>query len=135
MRDSQGYFHREAAHADLCAVVPGLGEASESIFPEALADERLVYYPFVNNALGVVDALGAAAASTSACCWATCARCSSASARAAAATRTRCSTGCSTTTRWPCKANLRTRLHDMDELVGDIATQSVYVTIPNPLRA
>ena len=37
--------------------------------------------------------------------------------------------------RWPCKANLRTRLHDMDELVGDISTQSVYVTIPNPLRA
>ena len=62
-------------------------------------------------------------------------RCSSASARAAAATRTRCWTACSTTTRWPCKANLRTRLNDMDELVGDIAEQSVYVTLPNPLRA
>ena len=62
MRDSQGYFHREAAHADLVAVIPGLGEASESIFPEALADERLVYYPFVNNALGVIDALGAGGA-------------------------------------------------------------------------
>ena len=59
-RDSQGYFHREAAHADITAIVPGIGEASESIFPEALADERLVYYPFVNNALGVVDALGVA---------------------------------------------------------------------------
>ena len=42
-----------------CTVIPELGEASESIFPEALADERLVYYPFVNNALGVIDALGA----------------------------------------------------------------------------
>ena len=42
------------------AIVPGLGEASESIFPEALADERLVYYPFLNNALGVVNALGVA---------------------------------------------------------------------------
>ena len=59
VRDSQGYFHREAAHADICAMIPALGEASESIFPEALADERLVYYPFVNNALGVIDALGA----------------------------------------------------------------------------
>ncbi len=37
--------------------------------------------------------------------------------------------------RWPCKGNLRTRLNDMDELVGDIAEQSVYVTLPNPLRA
>jgi spermidine-citrate ligase len=27
-----------------------------------------------------------------------------------------------------------TRLHDMDELTGDIATQSVYVRIANPLR-
>jgi RimJ/RimL family protein N-acetyltransferase len=35
---------------------------------------------------------------------------------------------------WPCKANLRTRLNDMDELVGDIAEQSVYVRLPNPLR-
>ncbi len=52
VRDSQGYFHREAAHADIAKVIPGLGEASESIFPEALADERLVYYPFINNALG-----------------------------------------------------------------------------------
>ena len=61
-RDSQGYFHREAAHADMTAIVPGIGEASESIFPEALADERLVYYPFLNNALGVVNALGVAGA-------------------------------------------------------------------------
>ena len=34
---------------------------------------------------------------------------------------------------WPCKANLLTRAHDMDELVGDISTQSVYVSLPNPL--
>ena len=59
VRDSQGYFHREAAHQDICAVLPHHGEAAESIFPEALADERLVYYPFLNNALGVIDALGA----------------------------------------------------------------------------
>ena len=98
VRDSQGYFHREAAHADLIGVIPGLGEESESIFPEALADERLVYYPFVNNALGVVDALGAGGRIDEAVLLRRPARaCSSASARAAAATRTRCSTGCSTT--------------------------------------
>jgi siderophore synthetase component len=61
-RDSQGYFHRELAHDDLCRALPGVGEATESIFPEALADERLVYYPFVNLTLGVIDALGAAGA-------------------------------------------------------------------------
>jgi siderophore synthetase component len=34
-----------------------------------------------------------------------------------------------------CKANLRTRLDDMDELVGPMESQSVYVDIPNPLRS
>jgi siderophore synthetase component len=31
------------------------------------------------------------------------------------------------------KANLRTRLDDMDELVGPLASQSVYVEVANPL--
>jgi siderophore synthetase component len=33
-----------------------------------------------------------------------------------------------------CKANLLTRLHGLDELVGPVDTQSVYVTISNPLH-
>ncbi|CAM5460514.1 hypothetical protein SGLAM104S_02418 [Streptomyces glaucescens] len=33
-----------------------------------------------------------------------------------------------------CKANLLTRLHGLDELVGPVDTQSVYVTIANPLH-
>jgi len=135
VRDSQGYFHREAAHADLCETIPALGEASESIFPEALADERLVYYPFVNNALGVIDALGAGGCIDEAVLLGD---------LRAVLERERARGGRYPHTlldrlldddRWPCKANLRTRIHDMDELVGDIATQSVYVTIPNPLRA
>lgn len=32
-----------------------------------------------------------------------------------------------------CKANLLTRVHGLDELVGPVETQSVYVDIPNPL--
>ncbi|NEE59866.1 iron transporter, partial [Streptomyces sp. SID8455] len=34
-----------------------------------------------------------------------------------------------------CKANLLTRLHGLDELVGPVDTQSVYVSIANPLHA
>ncbi|MNY62731.1 hypothetical protein D3C86_1996010 [compost metagenome] len=33
----------------------------------------------------------------------------------------------------PCKANLLTRLYDMDELVGSLENQSVYVLVDNPL--
>jgi siderophore synthetase component len=31
-----------------------------------------------------------------------------------------------------CKANLLTRAADLDEVIGDLATQSVYVEIANP---
>ncbi|MBW8820232.1 MAG: hypothetical protein JF598_18930, partial [Streptomyces sp.] len=34
-----------------------------------------------------------------------------------------------------CKANLLTRVHGLDELVGPVDTQSVYVTIANPLHS
>ncbi|MDP1850583.1 MAG: IucA/IucC family C-terminal-domain containing protein, partial [Solirubrobacteraceae bacterium] len=135
-RDSQGYFHRAAAHADMTAIVPGIGETSESIFPEALADERLVYYPFLNNALGVINALGVAGVADEhdllrdlrALLERERAR-----ARGARYPATLLDRLLDDTT-WPCKANLRTRLHDLDELTGDIASQSVYVRIANPLR-
>ncbi|MBB5787755.1 IucA/IucC family protein [Jiangella mangrovi] len=130
-RDSQGYFHREAAHGDLVAVVPGLGEVTESIFPEELADERLVYYLFVNLTLGVVNALGPSIDESVLL---------GDLRRVLTEERTRGGRYPATLLdrlldddRWPCKANLLTRAHDMDELVGDIATQSVYVTLPNPL--
>ncbi|MFT4035928.1 MAG: GNAT family N-acetyltransferase, partial [Patulibacter sp.] len=134
-RDSQGYFHREAAHDDLCAVIPALGEATESIFPEALADERLVYYPFLNNALGVIGAIGSAGLIDEPTLLAD---------LAAVIADERARGGRYPATlldrllddeRWPSKANLRTRIRDLDELVGDIADQSVYVTIANPLRS
>lgn len=131
-RDSQGYFHREAAHDDLAEVVPGVGEATESIFPEKLADERLVYYLFVNLTLGVVNALGPCVDE----------RILLAELRRELRDQRERGGRYPATLldrllddeRWPCKANLLTRVHDLDELVGDIASQSVYVSVPNPLR-
>jgi siderophore synthetase component len=132
-RDSQGYFHREAAHADMCAVIPGLGEATESIFPEALADERLVYYPFLNLTLGVVNALGAAGCADEAVLLGDLRRVLEAERNRGGRYPGTLIDRLLDDERWPCKGNLRTRFHDMDELVGDIETQSVYVTVPNPL--
>jgi spermidine-citrate ligase len=132
-RDSQGYFHREIAHDDMCRVIPGLGEASESIFPEDLADERLVYYPFLNLTLGVVNALGAAGCGDEPVLLADLRRCLEAERARDTRYPTTLLDRLLDDPEWPCKGNLRTRFHDMDELVGDIATQSVYVTVPNPL--
>jgi siderophore synthetase component len=132
-RDSQGYFHREAAHSDVSRVLPGHGEASESIFPEALADERLVYYPFMNLTLGVVNALGAAGCVDEEVLLGDLRRCLEIERAKPSRYPATLLDRLLDDPRWPCKANLRTRLHGMDELVGDIATQSVYVTVPNPL--
>jgi spermidine-citrate ligase len=132
-RDSQGYFHREAAHDDLCRVIPQLGEATESIFPEALADERLVYYLFLNLTLGVVNALGAAGCADEAVLLADLRRLLEGERAAGGRYPATLLDRLLDDERWPCKANLATRLHDLDELVGDIATQSVYTTVPNPL--
>lgn len=133
-RDSQGYFHREAAHDDLVAVIPGLGEASESILPEALADERLVYDSFLNNALGVVNALGVAGVADERVLLEDLRLLLEAERVRPARYPLTLLDRLLDDERWPCKANLRTRVASMDELVGDTATQSVYVTIPNPLR-
>ncbi len=133
-RDSQGYFHREAAHDDLCRVIPQLGEITESIFPEELADERLVYYLFLNLTLGVVNALGAAGCADEHVLLGDLRRLLDAERTAGGRYPATLLDRLLDDERWPCKANLATRLHDMDELVGDIATQSVYVTVPNPLR-
>jgi len=131
-RDSQGYFHREAAHADLTRVVPGLGEATESIFPEELADERLAYYLFANLTLGVANALGDCA--DEAVLLADLRRVLEAERAAGGRYPATLLDRLLDDETWPLKANLLTRAHDMDELVGDIVTQSVYVTTPNPLR-
>lgn len=132
-RDSQGYFHREAAHDDVVRVLPGLGEVTESIFPEALADQRLVYYPFMNLTLGVVNALGAAGCGDEAVLLADLRHCLETERELGGRYPATLLDRLLDDPRWPCKGNLRTRLHDMDELVGDIETQSVYVTVPNPL--
>ena len=132
-RDSQGYFHRELAHGDITAVLPGHGEVTESIFPEELADERLVYYLFLNMALGVINALGVAGCVDEAVLLGDLRRLLEAERARDTRYPLTLVDHVLDDRRWPCKGNLRTRLHDMDELVGDIATQSVYVAVPNPL--
>jgi siderophore synthetase component len=133
-RDAQGIFHRQAAHDDLVAVAPDSAGGPESVFPEALADQRLVYYPFLNNALGVVNALGVAGAIDEMALLAD---------LKALLERERERGGRYPMTlldrllddrTWPCKANLTTRMHDTNELPGDIAGNASYVDLLNPLH-
>jgi siderophore synthetase component len=131
-RDGQGYFHRAAAHDDIAALAPALAEGD--VFPEELADQRLVYTPFLNNVLGVINALGAAGAIDEAVLLAD---------LKALLERERERGGRYPATlldrllddkTWPCKANLTTRMHDVDEAPGDLAGNASYVELLNPLH-
>ena len=130
-RDGQGFFHREAAHQDWCEVMPGKGESTASIFPEALACERLIYYPFINQVFSVINAFGTQGLIDEALLMHDLRQRMTALAQQPQRYPFTLLDVLKKEERLPCKGNLLTQLYNMDELVGDIATQSVYVTIPN----
>ncbi|WP_443059350.1 IucA/IucC family protein [Streptomyces sp. NBC_00435] len=128
-RDNQGYYFRASRRAELERRLPGIGATSDTFVPDAVTDERFAYYLGINNVLGLVGAFGSQGLADE---------------RVLLAAFRRFlgkATGLgplpellldSPTLR--CKANLLTRLGGLDELVGPVDTQSVYVTITNPLH-
>ncbi|MCA1438625.1 IucA/IucC family siderophore biosynthesis protein [Ensifer sp. IC4062] len=130
-RDNQGFFHHERAHKALAEALPGLGEPSESVFGEEAVDERLLYYAFINSVLGMVGALGREGLASETILLAM---------LRSELLRIEALEGANShlvrkmlAPTLQCKANLKTRLARMDELVGPLETQSVYLEIKNPL--
>lgn len=132
-RDNQGYYYRESAAGRLTARLPGLGAESDTFLPDEVIDHHFVYYLGINHVLGLIGALGSQRLADENVLLAAFRR-FLAGPRAAA-------TGSTLPARLldgaalPCKANLLTRVNGLDELVGPVATQSVYVDIPNPVAA
>ncbi|MGW2817558.1 IucA/IucC family protein [Streptomyces sp. NPDC001415] len=129
-RDNQGYYFRESHRAALERRLPGIGVASDTFVPDAVTDERFAYYLGINNILGLIGAFGAQHLADE--------RVLLAALRQFLTKATDLGSplpaqllDCATLR---CKANLLTRLHGLDELVGPVDTQSVYVTITNPLH-
>ncbi|MDX3528492.1 IucA/IucC family protein [Streptomyces sp. ID05-39B] len=135
-RDNQGYYFRESRRAELDSRLPGVGGASDTFVRDGVADERFAYYLGINNVLGLVGALGSQGLADEHMLLAACRRFLTDAASHTGPGRTRSSLPArlldSPVLR--CKANLLTRLHGLDELVGPVDTQSVYVTIANPLH-
>ncbi|MBD1833092.1 IucA/IucC family siderophore biosynthesis protein [Cyanobacteria bacterium FACHB-472] len=131
-RDNQGYYYRQSFHQKLDSLIPGIGEKSQTFCEDAVIDERLGYYLFMNNILGIINAFGVAELVDENLLLS--------ELRTALEKQTLLEQGCSnllpnllSQPQLRCKGNLLTRFHDMDELVGSVATQSVYVTIDNSL--
>ncbi len=131
-RDNQGYYYRHSFYQQLDAILPGISQKSQTFCDDVVIDERIGYYLFINNLFGLINAFGVAGLVDEQLLLA--------ELRTALATQSVLRQGCSTLlqnllcqSHLRCKANLLTRFHDMDELVGSVSTQSVYVAIDNPL--
>ncbi|WP_338783533.1 IucA/IucC family protein [Streptomyces sp. DG1A-41] len=133
-RDNQGYYFRESRRADLDARLPGIGERSDTFVCDEVTDERFAYYLAVNNVLGLIGAFGSQGLADERLLLAAFRRFLGNVASGPARLRTSLPAWLLDSPVLRCKANLLTRLHGLDELVGPVDTQSVYVTIANPLH-
>lgn len=127
-RDNQGYYFRASHRAELEGQLPGIGAASDTFVSDAVADERFAYYLGINNVLGLIGAIGSQGLADEQVLLAAFRRFLAADAQGSSLPERLLHS-----THLRCKANLLTRLHGMDELVGPVDTQSVYITMPNPL--
>src|SRR5690606_34033325 len=114
--------------------LPGarLGAASDSFVADAVVDERFAYYLGINNVLGFVGAFGVQGLADERVLLAAARRFLQRQAGPDGPGATLPAMLLESPTL-RCKANLLTRLNGMDELVGPVDTQSVYVTVANPL--
>ncbi|WSP87016.1 iron transporter [Streptomyces sp. NBC_01235] len=134
-RDNQGYYFRESSRAELEAQLPGIGERSDTFVSDEVTDERFAYYLGINNVLGLIGAFGSQRLADEQLLLAAFRRFLADAASGPDPLRSSLPARLLDSPSLRCKANLLTRLHGLDELVGPVDTQSVYITIANPLRS
>ncbi|MEU0808459.1 IucA/IucC family protein [Streptomyces sp. NPDC005970] len=132
-RDNQGYYFRESRRPELQRRLSDLGAHSDTFVSDEVADERFAYYLGVNNILGLIGAFGSQRLADERLLLAALRRFLAEAASGPAKIRSTLPARLLEAPTLRCKANLLTRLRGLDELVGPVDTQSVYVAIPNPL--
>lgn len=135
-RDNQGYYFRASRRADLARRLPGVGEVSDTFVADEVADERFLYYLGINNVLGLIGAFGAQRIAEETLLLGALRRFLAEEAAGRDGRRPSSFAGrLLTADSLRCKANLLTRLRGLDELVGPVDGQSVYVPFRNPVPA
>ncbi|WP_138498735.1 IucA/IucC family protein [Nostoc sp. PA-18-2419] len=130
-RDNQDYYCHPAFSEHLDSILPGFSNRSHTVCKNTVAaDERLAYYFFNNNLLGLINAFGVGGLVDEQVLLAEVkialnkyAHIEQDSSKLLHQLRQR---------QWRCKANLLSRFHDIDEMHSSLATHSIYVTIDNP---
>jgi siderophore synthetase component len=132
-RDNQGYYFRESRRGELDARLRGIGEHSDTFVSDEVTDERFVYYLAINNVFGLIGAFGSQCLADERLLLAGLRRFLQTVTSGPVRLRGDLPARLLDSPVLRCKANLLTRLNGLDELVGPVDTQSVYVTIANPL--
>ncbi|MEU0381358.1 IucA/IucC family protein [Streptomyces cyaneofuscatus] len=130
-RDNQGYYFRESRRDELERRLPGISTVSDTFVSDPVTDERFAYYLGINNVLGLIGAFGAQRLTDEQTLLTVLRQFLTETAELGSPLPAYLLQN----RQLRCKANLLTRLHGLDELVGPVDTQSVYVTIANPLHA
>ncbi|KGP72093.1 IucA/IucC family protein [Pontibacillus yanchengensis] len=131
-RDNQGYYFVKSQQQNLERLIPSFNEKSDTVCADDVGDERLRYYFFINHLFGLINAFGTSRLIDEAKLLSI-VREYLASIRVPENHPSQLIDSLLHKPSLPSKANLLTRFHDMDELVGAMETQSVYVAIRNPL--
>ncbi|MFD8014566.1 IucA/IucC family protein [Streptomyces sp. NPDC058955] len=135
-RDNQGYY---LAGSHLPGLLKRLGADTSTlaVVDDALVDDRLSYYLLRNQALSVVGCLAVDGLADERRLLAVLAerlRVALPALAAAGPDGDRLARRWLTADTLPCKGNLLTRLHGIDEVLAPLDAQSVYLDAPNPLQ-
>ncbi|MDZ5710723.1 IucA/IucC family protein [Jeotgalibacillus haloalkalitolerans] len=130
-RDNQGYYLAESEKQQLLEIERDLARAPELFYTESLIEDRFTYYAFMNQLASVIYRFGADGliSESELIDWVT--------ERFETLEKGLSNRGKRFVSRLlkaeklPCKANLLTRLHDVDEL-EEALEQAVYTYVKNP---
>lgn len=131
-RDSQGYYIAASHAADVERLLPGAADGLDLVFDDAFVDERVAYYLGINNLLGLVGAFGALGLADEGDLLLVL-RARLERLRAAEPGAKALLDLLLDAPVLRCKGNYLTCVDGLDELVGDVESQSVYVDLTNPL--
>ncbi|MCZ7430673.1 hypothetical protein O7609_03060 [Streptomyces sp. WMMC1477] len=112
-------------------LLPGATRDVDLVFDDAFVDERVAYYLGINNLLGLVGAFGALGLADETDLLTTLRTRLTALRRAHPGAEGLLGLLLDAPTL-RCKGNYLTCVDGLDELVGDVHTQSVYIDLPNP---
>jgi siderophore synthetase component len=134
-RDNQGYY-LAASHLPHLLGTSGADESTLAVGDDAIVDDRLSYYLLRNQALSVIGCLavdGLAAEQDLLGVLTDRLRAALPGLAQAGPDGDRLARRWLDSATLPCKGNLLTRLHGIDEVVAPLDAQSVYLDAPNPL--